>query len=547
MQRVWRRGETTPRPGSARTAPRTGSVFTGLLFVATLWTGAAHAVSPDYTEVAWHWLLDVNPVETWSCGLAGGSSQCYIHQYSPIPVGYIFNGDFPFHIPATACSGSQDYCGYVYHFVQANNKSGVVGDGPFGHQNGIGGDDYWGFRCPDTDPFCQSTSPELFRDALRPDNPSCDVDTDPIGCQIWSWQLKSAFTEASRGYKFTLFPKIADRGPRFTRSDGKQEAMIKANYVMMNRDRDPTSFRIELDDPATPAATGYELVFYNNQDNRWCDGSIKSSWFSPDCPTYEHQYRITDLALIPDPLDERCDLPGESGCQSTNGYVGYLNWNRDNDPAPGCNCCEVLNSPTGRCTGNLTQGVTFVIIKSRVGTWFVDRSKPKSQWRFVPWGGEITFDLPAETGIHRRTFEVHEVALPTGGTRYEVWQQKGYTPGTVSPCSGGPTQQYLDNLAQYGNNGRTIEWTTFDPVDGATNDQSRSTVSWLRPWVPTQYPGGAITWIVQRFEFVHPTTGEKQHWLTYGSRDNVICDFANSYDRATGRGIYAIRLRLDGE
>lgn len=514
---------------------------------------ASTASGDEYAERDWHWLVD-STTENWFCGPSVPLSRCYIRGGNPAvwPIRYLLNGDLPFHIPAEACNANQTYCGYVYHFVQANNGSQVVGDGPFGHQNGIGGDEYWGFRCPDTDPFCRNTQAELFRDKLRPDNPSCDLDVNPHDCTILSWQLKSAFVEPRRGHKFTLFAKLADRGSRFTWPDGvTREAIIKGNMIVMNRDKNPVTFETDWDTPATPGRRGYEVVFRNTQDNRWCNGLIRPEWNWPDCPTYEHQVRLTDIALIPDPIGTRCDLTLNGTTQCVNAdYVGYLNWSRDNNPAPGCNCCEVTNVREGRCNPDLTFGATFVIIKSRVGTWFVDRNLPSSQWRFVPWGEEIRFTLPKEPGIRKRTFEIAAVELPDGSTRYEAWQSRATPPGDHHPCNApqnSPPAQYVHNLSEYPDRGSELIWFPFDPVNGEANDARarRHHVRWTRPWMPAQYPGGSMTWIHQRFDFVHPTTGELERWLTYGSRDNAICEYPNGTAKAVGRGVYAIELELE--
>ena len=514
---------------------------------------AGQAPAQEYTENDWGWVIDVYPQENWDCGLDLGNptlelERCYIDDFSAATgttlTRYIFNGSIAVQIPAAECS--LGHCGYVYYLTQQNNQSRIFNDGPAGQLQGTGGDEWVVFRCPEADPFC--ATPTLVLDDVRPVNPSCDVQTDPIGCVTRSWQLKSAFYEPNRGAdgKVTVFSKNALGGPKLDKDgNGKyDEKILKANEIVMNRHLDPSDFPSDWDQPGG-AANGWELAFYNNQDNRWCDGTAGP--VDPDCPTYEHQYRLTDIALIPDPVAYRPGLPGDNDPQGkTNGYVGYLSWGRDNNTDPGCNCCETTGAEA--CgTSNITKGATFVIVKSRVGTWFVDPTKPTSQWNFVAWGGEVDFPLYRE--LVRRTFEVHETTLLDGSKRYETWIIKGQN-GSVDPCMGGDLTLYNHNKSDWGTNpnGRKAVWYPFDPQTGVANDAASNLhdVAWQRAWIPSDYPS-AFTWFLQRFDWIDPAGGPIERYLLAGSRDNVICVLDNGSAIGTGRGVWWSRLLLDGE
>jgi hypothetical protein len=173
-------------------------------------------------------VTDVEPVN-WNCSASLGSNRCYITTSDPNTgthlTQYIMNGGESVLVPSGVTNG-----GFVYHMVQANNKTICPGgarwdangwcaapEGPFGTQNRpAGGDEWWIFRCPENDPMCVSTAPVMMQDQnRRAHDAGCPMDTDPAACDKASWHIGSADYDAGSN-RVRMWMDVQELGPKVT-------------------------------------------------------------------------------------------------------------------------------------------------------------------------------------------------------------------------------------------------------------------------------------------------------------------------------------------
>jgi hypothetical protein len=219
---------------------------------------------------------------------------------------------------------------------------------------------------------------------------------------------------------------------------------------------------------------------------------------------------------------------------------------------------------------------TFSVMSFGVGTWLAEYTGTLlTNWKFVPWGTRYTGLLPGSPFVAHRVIDVARVSgtAPEGSTtdRTMISQQRGIiasSPVGSHDCGVGadttifyhnfPTEDGLPTGCTEAtwsgpivNSERVFAWAWFDEDEGhldtADGKDGRSRMFEFIGMPHSIYRSDYVGWLFTYFE--HEYINKLRRYGVFGSKDTTACTIPERYtfDHATGRGVWAYRLKLDDE
>lgn len=507
--------------------------------------------------------------QNWSCNIGNppNFNRCYwTTPHANPPAGWPntcpnsgSSGTTDTRVILNGLKAAQSNNGWVYYTVQGNADMSGIGrcpsydaagncstpEGPFGIQNGLGGDEYYLFRCPYTDPICPA--PQLIQDRMRPNNLDCDPSQNPFTCEQWSWQMKELLYNVTKS-QFSLFVKVQGIG-----FDTPEQVMTPAHLVLLRAtDQNIANTHTAWNKNGTGNIYNYNTIFWIQSDDRWCDGTF--GFTSPTCATPTNQ-RFTDVGVVSVPVTRT--LPLVTGMNPAANPTCSVSGSNVTCSTEYQGIAVVVDE---YLSTNSKWQTSFFTIVDKVGIWFAtynQTTKLRTGWQGVAWGKQATFKLPKHPGFgaNSRTADLSVARVSAGGGKPNTlvfWQQRATTdPPAPIPCLADHPQATQIFTCNYPTPSTFEFYYDEMDLDGVIKNASKSDsktsthqINWPHT-LPTRYANGIVDWAYDYFEVATSTYPYYERYLAYGTMDNLACSqylkklVASS---STGRGIRTFRL-----